>query len=44
MGAGTMRSDGDPDKYGVHVYDTGVMAHMMMMTPNGRGQAEEDAE
>ena len=34
MGAGTLRRNGDPGSYGLHVYDTRLAADTMTMTPN----------
>ena len=34
MGAGTLRRNGDPENFGLHVYDTRLTADMMTMTPN----------
>ena len=32
MGAGTLRRNGDPGSYGLHVYDTRLATDMMTMT------------
>ena len=34
MGAGTLRRNGDPGNYGLHVYDTRLTADTMTLTPN----------
>ena len=34
MGAGTLRRNGDPGNYGLHVYDTRLTTDTMTMTPN----------
>ena len=34
MSAGTLRRNGDPGNYGLHVYDTGLTADTMTLTPN----------
>ena len=40
MGVGTVRRNGDPGNYGLHVYDTGLTADMMTMKPRTGDNAQ----